>query len=226
MPPARLSTEIHYHGRRTPLGFPRPWFLQKPMLTYNTHLDRLTLPEYGRNIQRMVDHCLSIPDRRERTLCAHSIVRAMGNLFPELRAAENEHKLWDHLAIMSDFMLDIDYPCEVIQQADLQTPPDTVPYSGAPFRFRHYGRITQQMIEKAAAMPAGPDRDRVVMLLANHMKKQMLAVNPDGVDDQKIFNDLAELSRGAILLDPAVTHLHQFRELPQPATGKKKKKKQ
>lgn len=195
------------------------------MLTYNTHLDKLTLPEYGRNIQRMVDHCLSIPDREERTLCAYSIVRAMGNLFPELRAPENEHKLWDHLAIMSDFRLDIDYPCEVISQTELQTAPDTVPYAGAPFRFRHYGRITQQMVEKAAAMPEGPDRDKVIMLIANHMKKQMLAVNPDGVDDQKIFNDLADLSAGAILLDPASARLHQFRELPQPVTGKKKKKK-
>lgn len=195
------------------------------MLTYNTHLDRLILPEYGRNIQRMVDHCLTIPDRQERTMCAHTIVRAMGNLFPDLRAPENGHKLWDHLAIMSDFRLDIDYPCEVIRQADLQTQPDTVPYGGAPFRYRHYGRITQQMIEKAAAMPEGADRDRVIMLLANHMKKQMLAVNPDGVDDMKIFNDLADLSRGAILLDPSTTRLHQFRELPQPVSGKKKKKK-
>lgn len=89
------------------------------MLTYNTGLQQLVLPEYGRNIQRMVDHCLSIKDRDERTACAHSIIRSMGNLFPELRAPENEHKLWDHLMIMARFNLDIDFPCEVIQAADL-----------------------------------------------------------------------------------------------------------
>ena len=78
------------------------------MLTYNTRLSQLVLPEYGRNIQRMVDHCLTIEDREERTLCAYSIIKSMGNLFPELRAPENEHKLWDHLAIMAHFQLDID----------------------------------------------------------------------------------------------------------------------
>ena len=71
----------------------------------------------------------------------------------------------------------------------------------------------------------GADRDKVILLIANHMKKQMLAVNPDGVEDQKIFNDLAELSHGAIRLDTSSVRLHQFRELPQPASGKKKKKK-
>ena len=94
------------------------------MLNYNTRLKQLVLPEYGRNIQRMVDYCLSIEDRDERTVCAHTIVRSMGNLFPELRAPENEHKLWDHLMIMSDFKLDIDFPCAVISEADLATTPD------------------------------------------------------------------------------------------------------
>lgn len=195
------------------------------MLTYNTGLQQLVLPEYGRNIQRMVDHCLSIKDRDERTACAHSIIRSMGNLFPELRAPENEHKLWDHLMIMARFNLDIDFPCEVIQAADLATLPQTVSYPQAQIRYRHYGKIIHQMIEKASSMDEGPDRDQVVLLLANHMKKQMLAVNPDGVDDAKVFKDLLELSHGALRLDPATTRLHEFKEMPVAVTGKKKKKK-
>lgn len=81
------------------------------------------------------------------------------------------------------------------------------------------------MIDKAAAMEEGEERQQVILLLANHMKKQMLAVNSDGVDDQKIFKDLAELSHGAIRLESATTRLHEFKELPVPASGKKKKKK-
>jgi len=81
------------------------------MLTYNTQQRRLVLPEYGRNIQKMVDHCLAIEDREERTRCAHAIVGAMANLFPELRSADNSHKLWDHIMIMSYFRLDVDFPC-------------------------------------------------------------------------------------------------------------------
>ena len=195
------------------------------MLNYNTGLRQLVLPEYGRNIQRMVDHCLSIPDREKRTSCAHAIIRSMGNLFPELRAPENEHKLWDHLVIMSGFNLDIDFPCEVIQAADLATAPQTVAYPQAPIRYRHYGKIIQEMIDKASAMENSPERDQIVLLLANHMKKQMLAVNPDGVDDAKGFQDLLELSHGAIRLTPADTRLHEFKEMPVAPTGKKKKKK-
>lgn len=149
----------------------------------------------------------------------------MGNLFPELRAPENEHKLWDHLMIMSDFRLDIDFPCDVITAADLATQPAKVGYMQHPMRYRHYGRITQDMIDKAAAMEKGEDRNQVILLIANHMKKQMLAVNSEGVDDKKIFKDLAELSHGAIRLDSETTRLHEFKEMPVAGSGKKKKKK-
>ena len=195
------------------------------MLTYNTQRKRLVLPEYGRNIQRMVDHCMSIEDRDERTRCAHTIVRSMGNLFPELRAEENYHKLWDHLAIMSDFKLDIDYPCEIVKPDELNSKPEVVDYSQSRVRFRHYGKIIEQLIDSAAAMEEGPEREQLVMLIANQMKKQMLAVNPDGVEDQKIFNDLALYSHGAIRLDPRVHHLHEFMEVPVAQNGGKKKKK-
>jgi hypothetical protein len=194
------------------------------MLNYNTRLSKLVLPEYGRNIQRMVDHCLTIEDREERTRCAHSIIRSMGNLFPELRAPENEHKLWDHLAMMAGFKLDIDFPYEVIQEVDLRSEPECVPYTQAPMRYRHYGHLIQQMIDTVATMAEGPARDEAIALLANHMKKQMLAVNAEGVEDAKVFSDLLEMSHGAIRVDASKMRLYEFREVPQPG-GKKKKKK-
>lgn len=194
------------------------------MLTYNTHLPDLVLPEYGRNIQRMVDFCLTIENRDERTACAQSIIRSMGNLFPELRAPENAHKLWNHLMIMSGFRLDVDFPCEVISEADLATSPEPVGYNQHRFAMRHYGKITQDMVHKAAEMEAGPERDALVFLLANHMKKQMLAVNPDGVEDAKVFTDLYSISEGRIRLDASSVRLHEFKAQPV-ATVKKKKKK-
>ena len=193
------------------------------MLTYNTRLKQLILPEYGRNLQRMVDHCLTIEDREERNICALSIITAMESLFPELKQPENAHKVWDHLAIMSDFKLDIDFPDEVVQPDQLKTTPETVPYPQSGIRVRHYGKIIEQMIAKAADMPEGEERDEVIMLIANHMKKQMLAVNPDGVDDRKIFDDLAWYSRGSIRLSPETHRLHEFQAMPQPQSGKKKK---
>lgn len=194
------------------------------MLTYNTQQKHLILPEYGRNIQKMVDHCLTIEDREERNACAAAIISAMGSLFPELRQPENSHKLWDHLMIMSEFRLDIDAPCEIIDRSSLDTKPDTVDYAQGPLRYRHYGRLVQSMVKKASEMPEGPERDEVVLMLANQMKKQMLAVNPDGVEDARIFKDLADMTHGAIRLIPGETRLHEFKVAPQPAKSKKKKK--
>ena len=195
------------------------------MLTYNTRLKRLILPEYGRNIQKMVDHCLTIEDREERTRCAYSIIATMGNLFPALRNEENSHKLWDHLAIMSDFKLDVDYPCEIVRPDELDSHPDKVPYTGHQIRYRHYGKDLEFMIAKAAEMEEGEERDELILLLANHMKKLMLSINKDGVDDAKIFKDLAEYSHGAIRLNPETTRLHDFQIVAAPASCKKKKKK-
>ncbi len=196
------------------------------MLKYNTQLKRLVLPEYGRNIQQMVDHCLTLQDREERTRCAYSIINTMGNLFPLLRDAEDfKHKLWDHLAIMADFKLDIDYPYEVIKPENLNTLPEKIEYTNSPIRYRHYGKSIELMIAKASIMEPGEERDALISFIAHHMKKLMLAVNKDGVDDAKILKDLYEYSRGAIKLDPETYHLHEFKDAPTPATGKKKKKK-
>lgn len=195
------------------------------MLTYNTQLKKLVLPEYGRNIQRMVDHCLTIEDREERTRCARSIITSMGNLFPELRSSEsNDRKLWDHLVIMSDFKLDIDFPCEVVTVESLRTKPLPLSRDTSPIRSYHYGRSLRLMVDKAAEMEPGEERTALIGYLANHMKKLMLAVNKEGVDDSKIFKDLAQMSGGRILVEPGTIVLHEFKEAPQP-TGKKKKKK-
>ncbi len=196
------------------------------MLTYNTQQKRLILPEYGRNIQQMVDYCLTIKDRDERTICAKAIIRSMGNLFPELRNNEdNNKKLWDHLSIMSDFKLDVDFPCEIVRPESLNSRPLRVGYHNSPIRYMHYGKNLEMMIARAAEMDEGEERDALVLLLANHMKKMMLAVNPDGVDDAKIFKDLAMYSHGAIRLNTETCRLHEFKAAPTPNTGKKKKKK-
>jgi hypothetical protein len=195
------------------------------MLTYNTQKKRLVLPEYGRSIQEMVNHCLTIEDKEERTRCAYSIINCMGKLFPKLQEQDDyKQKLWDHLAIMSDFKLDIDYPYEVVRPENLQSQPEKVPYTNQFIRYRHYGKDVELLIAKAVEMPAGEERDELVLLIANHMKKLLLAVNKDGVDDEKIFKDLAEYSHGEILLSPDTTTLRNFKLAPTPTASKKKRK--
>lgn len=195
------------------------------MLTYNSQLRKLVLPEYGRNIQNMVDYCMSIPDRDERTHCAYSIIQYMSNLFPELRQEPDyRHKLWDHLAIMSNFELDIDYPFEIAQPEELDSKPQPIPYELEHIKARHYGKIIERMIERAAQYPEGEERDALVLLLANHMKKLIFQINKEVVDDSKIFKDLAYFSQGRIQLDPSTHVLHEFQEAPQQPTGQNKRK--
>jgi hypothetical protein len=171
-------------------------------MRYNTKEKQLALPEYGRNIQNMVDHCVTLSDREERTRCANTIINIMGNMFPHLRDVNDfKHILWDHLAIMSDFSLDIDYPYEVIKKENLYIKPGKLPYAGGKIVYKHYGKNLENMIRKATEYENGEQKDYLISLLANHMKKSFLTWNKEVVDDRKIFKDLELLSKGSIVLD-------------------------
>ena len=196
------------------------------MLNYNTQLKKLILPEYGRNVQKMVDYCKTIADRDERNACARTIIATMASLTPDLKDVEDyENKLWDHLAMMSDFELDVDYPCEIISKENVNSVPNRIEYHRSDMRYRHYGRCLEQMIEKVRLMEGGDEKDYLISLLANHMKKLLLAINPEGVEDEKIFSDFAEYTHGDILMSPEFYRLHDFKIVQPANTGKKKKKK-
>ncbi len=185
-------------------------------MNYNTQQKRLFLPEYGRNIQNMVDYAVTIEDRKERQKCAESIITTMGNLFPYLRDVNDfRHKLWDHLAIMSDFKLDIDYPCEIMKKENLYSRPARIPYKSGPIMYRHYGRTLEQMIQKLGTYNEGQEKSVLTSLLANHMKKSFLTWNKEIVDDVKIFKDLDQLSRGKIQIDQDLLKLRESRDILQ-----------
>lgn len=181
------------------------------MMEYNTKQKRLPLPEYGRSVQKMVDHALTIEDRAERQQCAETIVNIMGSMFPNLRneLPDYKRKLWDHLAIMSDFQLDIDYPVEVIKKETFTEPPQKISYQTGEIRNRHYGRIVEEMIAHACTMEEGEKRDRFVELLLVQMKKNYIAWNKDGVEDKRILDDLRYLSAGKIAIDETDIKINQ-----------------
>ena len=177
-------------------------------MQYNTQQKRMPLPEYGRSIQNMVDHALTIEDRAERQRCANTIINIMGGMFPHLRDVPDfKHKLWDHLAIMSDFKLDIDYPFEVIPKNNLDAKPEPVPYPCTKIRYRHYGRTLEVLIQKACEFPEGDEKQNLVALICNHMKKDYMTWNKDTVDDRKIADDLYELSGGKLQMTDEILKL-------------------
>ena len=168
-------------------------------MEYNTQRKKMELPEYGRSVQNMVDHALTIEDREERQRCADTIVNIMGGMFPHLRDVPDfKHKLWDHLAIMSDFKLDIDYPFEIVKKEDLVVKPEQLAYPNADFRYRHYGRFLEGMVKKAVEIEDEEEKKQLINLLAVQMKKDLNNWNKEGIEDQKIVDDLREYSQGAI----------------------------
>ena len=170
-------------------------------MEYNTQRKKMALPEYGRSVQNMVDHALTIEDRAERQRCANTIINIMGSMFPHLRDIPDfKHKLWDHLAIMSDFKLDIDYPFEIVKKEDMEIKPEKIAYPDGSIRYRHYGRFLEGMVKKAVDWEDEAEKKQLVTMLANQMKKSFCNWNKDGVEDQKIVDDLNEYSNGAINL--------------------------
>ena len=168
-------------------------------MEYNTQRKKMELPEYGRSVQNMVDHALTIEDREERQRCADTIVNIMGGMFPHLRDVPDfKHKLWDHLAIMADFKLDIDYPFEIVKKEDLVVKPEKLAYPNADFRYRHYGRFLEGMVKKVVEIEDEEEKKQLINLLAIQMKKDLNNWNKEGIEDQKIVDDLREYSNGAI----------------------------
>lgn len=159
----------------------------------------MIMPEYGRNIQNMVNHMLTIEDRNERNKAAQTIINIMGNMYPYLRDINDfKHKLWDHLAIMSNYQLDIDSPYPAPEREALVEAPAKVPYSTHRLKFRHYGVVLEQLVEAASDYKSGEEKEDLIKMLANHMKKCYLTWNKDAVDDEKIYEDLSILSNGKI----------------------------
>ena len=190
-------------------------------MKYNTAEKHLAQPEYGRNVQNLVDYCVTIEDREERNRCANAIISIMGNLYPQQRDTNDfKHILWDHLAIMSGFKLDVDYPYEVVKEADLETRPPRIPYVSTRIRSRQYGKIMEQMVGKATEMENSEAKDYLVRSLANQMKRSYVTWNnKDTVSDTKIFKDLAQLSDGLIDLKEGDLKLIDGRELQQVAAA-------
>ena len=168
-------------------------------MEYNTQRKKMELPEYGRSVQNMVDHALTIEDRAERQRCANTIINIMGGMFPHLRDVPDfKHKLWDHLAIMSDFKLDIDYPFEIVKKEDLVVKPEKLEYPNGALRYRHYGRFLEGMITKAIEVENEGEKKQLINLLAIQMKKDLNNWNKEGIEDQKIVDDLREYTNGVI----------------------------
>jgi hypothetical protein len=194
-------------------------------MDYNSNRKKLKLPEYGRNIHKMVDYVVSIEDREERNRAANQIIEIMGNMYPYLRdVSDFRHKLWDHIAIMSDFKLDIDYPYDPPRPETFLEKPKSVPYDHSPIKYRHYGKLVEKMIEQAAQYEDdSAEKKQLIQMLANQMKKSFVVWNKETVNDDKIIKDLEELSEGTLKIEEA-PRLADARDILRTGGSSNKKK--
>lgn len=190
-------------------------------MEYNTTRNFLQMPEYGRNIQKMINYAISIEDRERRLKVANVIVNIMAQMHPKVKeTGDFRHKLWDHLYIISDWKLDVDGPYEPPSKEVLSARPDQVPYSEDKIKFKPYGKNIEAVIEKAIEHEEGPEKVAFIRAIANHLKKSYLNWNRDSVNDDLIFEHFKELSDGKLVLDDDF-RLNETNDIL--ARGKKKK---
>ena len=177
----------------------------------------MALPEYGRNVQKMVDHMKTLKDPVERNHAARTVISIMGNLNPHLRdQGDFRHKLWDHLALIADFELDIESPYPTPEKSKFFEKPNQIPYSQGNIRFLHYGRIVELLIDEVIKKEEGEEKEYLTSLIVNQMKKSYITWNRGQVADEVIFGDLKLLSGGKLRITEGVKILEVKDLLPQP----------
>ena len=195
-------------------------------LDYNTQREKLVMPEYGREIQKMVELAISLPTKEERMQCAKAIIQQMESKNPQIRDnADYQQTLWDHLFLMSHKQLDIDWPFDVSNAEKIHSKPQPIPIvkENGQTHMRHYGRLIMEVFEKLKTMPEGAERDELVRLTANQMKRDLAAWGHGLNDNEKIADDLARFTDGKIQIDPS---MFQLGPVGVPAgEGKRKKRK-
>lgn len=168
---------------------------------------------------------MTIDDRDKRNQLARATINVMGQLNPHLRDVNDfKHKLWDHLFIMSDFKLDVDSPYPKPSPETLSRKPEILNYSSNNINFRHYGRHIERIIEKACELEDGQEKEALIKLIANHLKKSYTTWNRDVVNDEEIAAHLSLMSGGQLQLKEDIKL--QTTQEPQPKNKKKKFQKQ
>lgn len=164
-------------------------------LLYNTERVKLYIPEYGRNVQKMVNYLKTIEDREKRNEQARAIIKVMEIINPSVHLQDDyEHKLWDHLFIISGFDLDVDAPYPMPASDCLNEQPLPIPLNSTPVKANHYGRNIENIIDLIAEKEDGEAKTSMIKSLAIYMRQQYLIWNKDTVSDETIFQDIERLS--------------------------------
>ena len=189
-------------------------------IPYNTSRPQLRLPEYGRMVTEMVERCKQMPHREMRNLYARQIIHVMEGMNEDLRGTENyKGKLWDHLALLGGYELDIDYP-QPIRREEGEQHVEKLSYPGNKIRFRHYGCMVEKMLKRIEELPEGVLRDELVLSAAKRMRLDLIDWRGDrGNLDEKVAGDIEDYTAGHVNRNDV---LHLLERAPR-TRGRKKR---
>jgi len=182
-------------------------------MQYNTTEERLKLPQYGRAVQTMVERAVAMPTKPMRQAYAERTVRVMRLLNPQVESRPDYLQiLWNHLAFMADYKLDIDYPCE-IEEHKVGVHPSKLSYPGHRIRYRHYGHLVEQALTNLREMPAdAPERRSLTQLIALRMKRYLADWKGDGIENDKVARDIEQYTDGKVSVEEAIEALETVEE--------------
>lgn len=192
-------------------------------MEYNTVQKKLALPEYGRNIQRLVTFCKTIEPRDERNRFAEYIVYLMGGITNK-NHSDQKHKLWYHFAMIANFDIDIDYPIETPESQELNDIPEKMSYPQNNISHRFYGKNIQGLIKKIMELPDGEEKTILVKLTANHMKRLYVNWNRPQVNDEVIFGDMRKMSDNKIIIPEDLKLMYVTPQAPKKNKKRSKKR--
>ena len=168
-------------------------------MEYNTTRNHLTIREYGRHIQKMVDHIITIEDRQKRQEQAHVVIELMGFLNPHLKNVEDfRHKLWDHLFLIADFKLDVDSPYPIPTRESLKARPERLPYPKRHPRYNHLGKNIEVVIDKALKEENPEKKQGFANAIAYYMKLSYNNWHKENIHDDAIQAELSAITKGEL----------------------------
>lgn len=171
------------------------------MPVYDNKQNDLLMLEYGRMVQRMVQVAIELPDKAQRNQCAHYIIGIMAHMLDcKDEHIDFTHKLWNHLARISGYKLDIDYPVNIVPEEDVQNHPAPMHYPMRNIRRKHYGYLTEQMLRYVSQCDNEEERDELAQLAANHMRQNLYTWNRDAMDEEVVFQDFRSYTQGKVQL--------------------------
>lgn len=199
---------------------------QHGMPAYNSQQDTLLMPEYGRMVQDMVREAMEIPDRKLRQQCAGYIVSIMARMQDaNSERPDFEHKLWNHLARISHYRLDIDYPVDIVPEQEAMAHPAPMTYPMKSIRRRHYGYLMEKMLKYVSECEDEAEREELIGLAANQMRQNLYTWNRDSMDEEVVRQDMLVYTKGKAELPKDFSFAPIVQDDSQVKMAKNRKKK-